>query len=56
MKRNGFSRRDAHAAEHRKIESLLTDLLARIKEVDGSQEEHLRLRVQIDSDRLDGPA
>ena len=58
MERNCFPRREAHAAEHRRIESRLTELLAQIKDVDGSQEEHLALpaRVQADSDRRDGSA
>lgn len=43
MARNGFPRLHTHAAEHRRIESQLTELLARIKEVDGSHEEHLVL-------------
>lgn len=45
MERSGFPRRVTHAAEHRRIESHLTELLARIREVDGSHEEHLALPI-----------
>jgi len=53
MERNGFPRRDTHAAEHRRIESLLTDLIVCIKEVDGSQEEHLMLPAAFKSILID---
>lgn len=53
MARNGFPRRDIHAAEHRRIESGLTELLARIKGVDGSQEEHLALPNTLKSVLID---
>ena len=53
MARNGFPRRDTHAAEHRRIESRLTDLLAQIREVDGSQEEHLVLPTAFKSILID---
>jgi hemerythrin len=53
MERNGFPRQESHAAEHRRIESQLTDLLAQIKEVDGSQEEHLVLPTAFKSILID---
>ena len=35
-----FPRRDEHAAEHRRLEGELQSLVARMKEVDGSLDEH----------------
>lgn len=40
MQRGGFPRRNAHAAEHKRIERQLSRLLTRIRELDGSQEQH----------------
>jgi hemerythrin-like metal-binding protein len=53
MARNGFPRHDTHAAEHRRIESSLAELLARIKEVDGSLEEHMVLPTAFKSILID---
>ena len=53
MERTGFPRRDTHAAEHRRIESRIIELVTRIKGVDGSQEEHWVLPTAFKSILID---
>jgi hemerythrin len=43
MRQGRFPRRNAHTAEHKRIERQLSGLLARIRELDGSQEQHYML-------------
>lgn len=53
MEQYEFPRRDAHTSEHRRIEAQLSELLARIREVDGSQEERCMLATSFKSVLID---
>jgi hemerythrin-like metal-binding protein len=47
LQRIGFPRQEAHAAQHRRVERELRDLVARMERVDGSLTEHRELPASL---------